>query len=135
MNFSFDGRLEMGPIWDYDGAYGNTTYNGNDSPEGIWIGEHASWYIRLLEDPYFVNCVRKRLREFYDHRQDYYDYIDRRADFLEQYVLVDDQVWHCIADPNIWNKPWCFSSYRKYVDRLKQWLEIRFDWLVDYFDA
>jgi len=135
MNFSFDGKLEMGPLWDYDGAYGNTTYNNNFDPEGLWIGTHASWYIRLMEDPYFVDCVKKRLREFYNNRQDYYDYIDKRAEFLQPYVLADDEKWHFIANPDIWNKPWCFSTYQAYVDRLKSWLEIRYNWLINYFGA
>ena len=37
MNHNEGGKLCMGPVWDFDIAFGNVNYNDNDKPEGVWI--------------------------------------------------------------------------------------------------
>jgi hypothetical protein len=49
MHLKRGGKLEMGPLWDFDWAFGGTILNNNDKPEGFWIGKAASWYVRLFK--------------------------------------------------------------------------------------
>lgn len=71
-----DGRLAMGPAWDFDMGMGNRTNWQIDDPEGwfvnrSWFGEgktppsqlrgpEGHWYRRLMTDPWFVERVRER---------------------------------------------------------------------------
>lgn len=57
MNIAPNGKLKMGPIWDFDIALGNINYNNNQVPEGFWI-KSASWISRMFDDPEFVNLVK-----------------------------------------------------------------------------
>ncbi|MFQ7088263.1 MAG: hypothetical protein ACLRTD_28295 [Bacteroides sp.] len=50
----------MGPLWDFDIAFGNINYNNNQLATGFWVKE-ASWIKRLFEDTYFVDKGRNAL--------------------------------------------------------------------------
>lgn len=102
----------MGPIWDFDLAFGNVNYNGNDSPEGFWIAK-APWFARLLEDPVFYKEVKCRFEYYHSIKDDIFRRINERAEYLKFSV---DQ------NNNRWNP-------RKEYSVLKDWLEKRFSWL------
>ena len=59
MNLKKGGKLKMGPLWDFDIAFGNVYYNGNDDPEGFWV-KSVTWYDRLFQDPLFMAKVKQR---------------------------------------------------------------------------
>ncbi len=109
MHSAPDGRIVMGPIWDFDLGYGNTTNNGCDSPIG-WHVRTSAWYTRLFEDPVFAQNVRMRFQSFYYNRSDYYSFIRRQACSLQPHV-----------ERNV--------SYEESIEKLLLWLEKRLDWL------
>lgn len=134
MNHSEDGLLYMGPVWDFDIAFGNVNYNDNDKPEGLWVAD-ASWYSRLLEDPYFLGKVKERFDFYYSSRNDLYRFIDAYADYLKPYVEKNEQRWHTM-DKQLWANPdVLFDTYEEYVSFLKNWLERRFEWMKENYVA
>jgi hypothetical protein len=109
MHSGTDGRIVMGPVWDFDLGYGNTTNNGCDSPVG-WHVCTSSWYRRLFEDDLFAQKVRRRFQFFYGNRNNYCSFVRRQAGSLRPHV-----------DRNV--------SYEENIDELLLWLEQRLDWL------
>lgn len=109
MHSAPDGRIVMGPVWDFDLGYGNTTNNGCDSPIG-WHVRTSAWYTRLFEDPVFAQNVRMRFQSFYYNRSDYNSFIRRQACSLQPHV-----------ERNV--------SYEESIEKLLLWLEKRLDWL------
>jgi len=129
MNWTEGGKIKMGPIWDFDGCFGNTTYNNNWSHEGLWMADKG-WYARLFQDPIFVKRVHNRFLEFYGHRQEWYDYIEARAKEINKYVLKDSDRWNDhLRDKTCWNVPVYRDTYWEYVDEFKEWTENRFQWM------
>ena len=68
-----NGKLFMGPVWDFNLAFGNADYCRAESTMG-WSFEFNSvcshhywlvpfWWSRLLSDPYFADKVRQRWKE------------------------------------------------------------------------
>ena len=47
----------MGPLWDFDLAFGNTDYADTRYYEGWWV-RYNPWYERLFEDPVFTEMVK-----------------------------------------------------------------------------
>lgn len=109
MHSGTDGRIVMGPVWDFDLGYGNTTNNGCDSPIG-WHVRNSLWYTRLFEDPMFAYHVRERFQFFYGNRNSYYSFLRCQAALLRPYVEWD--VSNCAC-----------------IENLLLWLEQRFEWL------
>lgn len=50
MNLRKGDKLKMGPVWDYDIAFGNINYSSNKDVEGFYI-KYAEWFVRMYGDP------------------------------------------------------------------------------------
>lgn len=133
MHSGFDGKIVMGPIWDFDIAFGNSIWNDCVSPEGFHIAK-ARWMERLLQDVQFKSAVRERFLFFYSRKEDYIYYILQSAAGLRPYALANDSVWHTIGvklDAN----PVVYETYDEEIEALVQWLERRFEWMKETFTA
>lgn len=127
MHLAPGGKLTMGPLWDFDLAFGNTLSNGNDVPEGFWIKRATPWFSRLFEDPAFVARVKQRYAEIYAGRSQLFHELDRLAASLSPAVPGNNSVWNFYdggADATR-----VLYAYDADVERLRDWLEIRFEWL------
>ena len=128
MNLSKGGKLKMGPIWDFDLGYGNTSTNGNDNPEGFWV-KRATWYSRLMKDSVFVNRVKERFDYFYSRRDDIMREIDENALYLRYSIIENDAKWAKLSQHG---DTW--TSYMEEVQALKNWINHRMEWLKEEFD-
>lgn len=123
MHSTKNGSIAMGPIWDFDLGYGNTTLNECNLPEG-WHVRLSSWYSRLFEDPLFVLNVKKRFQFFYDNRENYYAFIRQHADNLSVPMRKNDSIWQLSGDT--FEKK---NTYNEEVDALIMWMERRLEWM------
>lgn len=133
MNLKRGDKLKMGPIWDFDIAFGNINYNGNYSPEGFWIKGHTTWYDRLFKDPAFVAKVKERFTYFYDHRSDILENINANARYIRYSIEENENRWHTLYTET-WPNYDIWGSYANEVQALKTWLTRRFEWLNTEFD-
>lgn len=58
-----DGKLYMGPVWDYDIAFGGHDASSTTNPVGWSIKDRAVWFNKLMADPTFLNLVKERWTE------------------------------------------------------------------------
>ena len=128
MNLSRDGKLKMGPLWDYDIAFGNVNYLGNDNPEGFWILEKVTWYKRLFKDPKFVELVKERFAYFYGRRNDIFAEINSNADYLQYAALENNNKWGILYNYT-WPNSDILGTYQNEVQNMKNWINRRLEWL------
>lgn len=131
MNLARGGKLKMGPLWDFEKAFGNTTKK--EPAEGFVI-KNVKWFERLFQDPAFVAKVKERFDYFYTHQQDILSEINDNAEYLRYSVKEDDYRWDTYAGyksstVSVW------AAYGSMVDYMKQWLVARMDWLKKEYDA
>lgn len=125
-----NGKLAMGPLWDFDIALGNINYNDNDNPEGWWIKTTNKWYVRLFNDPKFTQAVKDRWQEVVPGlRTTIMEKIDGAA-FQTLHVAQQRnfQRWD-ILNEWVWPNAVVMGSYAGEVDYLKDWLTTRIDWM------
>lgn len=127
MNLTRDGKLKMGPLWDFDIAFGNVNYGDCGDPEGL-IYNWAELYTRLFQDPNFVAKVKERFKFFYSKREDIYNEINANATYLKYSTIENNNKWHTLYT-STWPNKEIWGSYENEVQSLKQWLEKRFQWL------
>ena len=63
MYINDDGKLVLGPMWDYDWSSGNPFLNSNNQYEQWYNDGRAGnnhWYHQVYSDPWFVSLVRER---------------------------------------------------------------------------
>ena len=134
MNLKRGGKLKMGPLWDFDLAFGNYPDNDNYKVEGFWLyKEWTTWYYRLFQDPVFVQKVKERFNYFYDHRDDIMNEINNSAHYLRYSIEENENKWntfyrYTFSNTNIW------GCYQNEVQLLKTWLNSRFEWLKVEYD-
>ena len=126
------GKLSMGPVWDFDIAFGNTTYNDNDKEEGFWLMK-AAWFDRLMKEKAFVDRVKARFAEFYAAQPQWYDYLDHYAAYLTPYIQLNEERWKTM-NVTLWSNPYVFPTYEDYMKELHRWLKTRMDWMKTEID-
>ena len=124
-------KIKMGPIWDFDLAFGNVNYSSAENPEGFWIKSRSPWYIRMFEDSYFSNQVKERFNYFYSNLS----VINSQVDDFESYITRSQkknfELYPGLLDPSVevWPVPARFDNHHDYVEHLKAWIQTRMEWL------
>lgn len=130
MNLQRGGKLKMGPVWDFEEAFGNiskSSYTG-------FVVKNVKWYTRLFQDPAFVAKVKERFDYFYDHQQDIISEINTNAEYLKYAVMENDHRWNNFAAyKTSISDTWVL--YGKAIGNMKTWLVARMSWLKQEFDA
>ena len=129
MNLQRGGKLKMGPIWDFDIAFGNVKESGTTAmlPQGFLL-EWSLWYQRLMQDPAFLSRLRHRFTYFYNHKEDFLTYINNDAQYLKYAAQENQKRWgtfyhYTYKQYDIW------GSYQNEVQNLKEWLNTRMEWM------
>lgn len=131
MHLKRGGKITMGPIWDFDLAFGNVDY-WDRGPYDFWI-KKSDWIIRMFKDPAFKARVKERYNYFYSRKYDIMREIDETAVYLKRSAQENENRWHTFYEyvlPNyeVW------GSYQNEVQSVKEWLNQRMDWLKTEFD-
>ena len=138
MSLRRGGKLKMGPLWDFDVAFGGywpteEGINVINNPTGFHIKE-ASWFRRLFMSPAFVAKVRNRFADYFRNRQLIYDRIDASAAQVKPHIYNENLLWGRVCQPEA-SKREVEDCYDDLIDRLKAWIELRMLWLNEHVAA
>ena len=130
INYKRGGKLKMGPVWDFEKAFGDT---GSTRATGFVI-KNVSWYKRLFKDPAFVAKVKERFDYYFNHQEDIFKSINENAQYLKYAIQEDNTKWDTFtsyksSDADTW------VLYQGQVSSMKSWLTERMRWLKEQFDA
>ncbi len=120
-------KIKMGPLWDFDLAFGNVNYSDATNPNGFWVKDHK-WYARLFQDPAFVLKVKSRFTYFRNNQNEILNKMDFYADYLKYAQEENDIKWNLFGN-YVWPNPVFFDTYQDEVNHLKNWYTQRMDWL------
>jgi len=136
---SEDGRLTMGPIWDYNLAFGNADYYEGWDPAGwqmdVELGGDGFkipfWWYRIWDDETFRDAFYQRWQEL------------RQSIFSEEYIIsmIDSAIaviaeaqvrnfqrWP-ILDQYVWPNAYVGGTYENEIDYLTNWITDRLEWM------
>ena len=138
---SNNGKITMGPIWDFNLAFGNADYyNGAFTDGWQWDfpcpfpydgGLNPFWWHRVLEDPVYYQNLQCRWKELRTSAFDL-NHIDALIDsfatlldsakerHFQKYPILGIYVW-----PNAYYPP----TYAEEIDTLKNWIAARVEWM------
>ncbi len=126
------GKLTLGPIWDFDIAFGNVNYNGNNAPQGWWVN-NSVWISRLMEDPIFRKKVQVRWNMLKATKiNSIFDFINQQAAYLKLSQKQNFNKWDVLYNYT-WPNAVVLGSYDNEVQYMKEWLAKRIAWMDDEF--
>tara|TARA_B100000767_G_scaffold265921_1_gene282585 strand:- start:3725 stop:5080 length:1356 start_codon:yes stop_codon:yes gene_type:complete len=136
-------KLSMGPIWDFNLAFGNADYcSGGDT--SVWAYKFNErcpgdtfpvpfWWERLLEDPSFVSKVKNRWRQLrvnaFSHNS-----ITQKIDNYNEILELSGSIkrnfdrWSIIGT-YVWPNNYIGGSYQQEINYIKNWINKRLTWL------
>ena len=120
-------KIKMGPIWDFDLSYGNLNYSDAQYTYDFYIRQN-NWISRLFDDPKFEEKVKNRFSFYYNKLDEFKETIDNYADYLDKSQKANFDRWD-ILGVYVWPNPVWNLTYKQEVDRLKNWIVERMNWL------
>jgi subtilisin-like proprotein convertase family protein len=133
------GKLNFGPVWDFDLAWDNCNYGNTFDPAG-WeyelqdtVHPQPVWWSRFMSDPYFleaVSCRWQSCRRTLLSNNSVYEVIDSTAAALNEAQARNFRQWPIMGTyifPNPQNQ--AGATYAGEVGALKSWLASRFSWI------
>lgn len=127
MNVKRGGKLKMGPLWDFDVAFGNN-YTSDIYPTEGWYVRDVTWYSRLFEDPVFENAVKDRFKFFYNNKNVVFQEINNLVQTIRYSVEQNENRWGTLYNYTFPNRD-IWGSYENEVQYLKQWMDARLEWM------
>ena len=129
-----NGKLTMGPIWDFNLSMGNSSFNQGWKTAGwlIYTNRVPFWWDRLLQDK---NFTRKLVKRWQTLRRDVLatskllDEINRTAEYLSEAQARNFQRWPILGRRVFGNPTWGSPTYQKEVEQMKRWLQARLRWM------
>jgi len=137
---SIDGKLKLGPLWDFNIAYGNAFYLEGYLTTG-WVvnsdlysaGYIPFWTRKLFNDSSFADQLKCRwleLRQGPLHLQRIMNKIDSCYNFLYEAQQRNFTRWNILGQ-EIWPNYYYGDTYEEEIYLLKAWIMGRLEWL-DY---
>ena len=128
-----EGVITMGPVWDFDVAYGNKPQKSMQDSE--------NWHIRKngWNKPFFSDdSLKKRASIFWkEHRNVFIgilDSIDTYSAQIKKAVQNEYKRWN-IQDATIYgNASYSPHSHQETIDSLKAWINRRIRWIDENYD-
>ncbi len=135
---SKDGKLYMGPIWDFNLGFGNADYcNAWLTTDWAWdfnniCGPHTPfWWAKFLKDPDYLQQFKERwtnVRQNVLSNETVLGHIDSLASVLEEPQKRNFAQWP-ILNQYVWPNSYVGGTYANEIGFLKSWITSRFDWL------
>ncbi len=137
------GKLNAGPIWDFDQTYGVSLVCSNNDFTG-WTylqnqddcGDHDSmplWWQTMMQDSLFQNrlkCRWTKFREEFLHSDSIDTWIDEDVLLISDAIQRNFTKWDDHIGESIWIEPQPIpQSYPEEIQYLKNWIASRVVWM------
>ncbi len=136
-----NGKLNMGPVWDYNLSFGNADYNAgwltNTWYYDLYLNsmDEFPWYKRLMEDPAFLQLRRERwfeLRAGPLSLQAIMASIDAKSDLLREAQARNFKRWPVLG-VDLWPNWYVGPTWESEVIWMKNWIRDRLLWIDSQF--
>ena len=128
------GKLHMGPLWDFNLAYGNVDYweNSQYAPGWMWSDQYRMyWFRRMVTDPIFAGFLKCRwteLRQSFLTNAYFTEAIDSMALLLDEAQQRNYQRWP-ILGVYVWPNQYVGQTYADEINFMKNWIIARLQWM------
>ena len=119
--------LKMGPVWDFDLAYG--IFRTGTTEHKDWIVRNSGWYKWLWKNDSFKNSCHNywaKNKHIFKNVPDSIESVSRR---IRKAVENDNKRWPTLNFTENMYHDIAFESYEDAVDSLKKWVSERYYWI------
>ena len=134
---SNNGGLKLGPLWDFNIAYGNCHDFNGYHPENFMYSytnfiDYRPFYVKkLMEQPFFINEIRckwEMFREYTLSENSIISLIDSCALVLNEAQQRNFEKWDILGN-YVWPNYYIGEDYNEEIELLKNWIYQRLYWM------
>jgi hypothetical protein len=133
-----NGKLNFGPVWDFNLAFGNANYGKGDQIDGWRADSDPSvWFKSLIKHPRFCEQLKvrwKSLRNGAFSNNTIYRIIDRHRSLIDPYVEENFAIWGGLGI-YVWPNAYWLPTFDKEQSALKSWTGLRAKWMDEAIAA
>jgi len=122
-----DKPLQMGPLWDFDQAYGEINLDGANGKE--WLIKKYGWFLWLWNNPSFASQAKTYWNTQKASFSAILDTIDKTKESIAKAVANDNKRWPVLKNQEIHFHHHDYPNYDNAIDSLKYWIEERIMWI------
>jgi hypothetical protein len=132
------GKLQPGPVWDLNLAYGNFDFASNPPlPTGwTWVkcqthNMRPFWIYNIVQTDTIQNAIACRWQELRDgplHTDSLMQFINKNLEIINEARIRNFQRWR-VTGIYVWPNYFVGTSYDEDVNYLKNWLQARLSWM------
>ena len=119
-------KIKMGPVWDFDLAYGNHSYEDFNLTEKWHVRNYWNYYL-FRDSLYEINTVKK-WKENHHLFESVLDSIDDVSLKLKSAARNNFKRWDILGVSKRWLRN-SYESYDEAVNDLKNWIKERTKWI------
>lgn len=125
-----NGKLFMGPCWDYDTCMGNQDVETCMDPKGFHV-RIAPWYVSLLRNDEFYSMLCNRWEELVSSGvfDRFIQNIDEQTEYLSEASANHFERWPTSLTSGDLRGKNALFTYEEEIDYLKNWIEKRIEFL------
>lgn len=138
---SKDGRLIMGPVWDFNIAFGNNLYYFAYTTQDFIYNDTTFndialfWFRKLMTETFFTKNIRCRWEDLHTNilsENSVSNLIDSCSNFINEAQERNFEKWDILGH-NIWPNYYIGDTYQEEIEILKEWLFARLKWIDENF--
>ena len=143
INVDIDEKIKMGPIWDFNLAFGNADYCDGANTQG-WMYNFNSicpgdvwqvpfWWRRLMESVYFKEKLKDKWQLYRSNNLSNLN-IESQIDSYVEYlntnnVVIENFYKWPILGRYVWPNYFIGATYESEINYLKGWINQRLNWM------
>jgi hypothetical protein len=139
---AYSHKTFYGPVWDFDLAFGNSTFQNADRLTGWQFAEGTNGYLyhkRLFKDSTLVEAFAQRwfeLRNGALHPDSIQQTIDSLIQLTAPAIVTNNKVWlqENSYIMNVWGQ-YITATYNEDIDLIKSWLTDRATWMDENIES
>lgn len=120
--------IQMGPVWDFDIAYGNWKTDSLRDPYN-WYIRNSGWNKMLFNNPKFEEVASEYWRQYESFFESFADSVKRYSSIVGSYTKNDAKRWPILGSSENWSHKESYNSYEEAVDSLISWINQRIKWI------
>jgi len=113
----YGGKISMGPLWDFDWAFGYIGYGITHFIDYTGRSDRHSFFNRFFEDPVFTAKYKERWNEKYTEILAVSEFIGDMGTKLKVAAAENFKIWHT------------YNNYARQITNMKEWWNNRCLWL------
>ena len=128
MTWEKGGPIHFGPLWDFDLAFGNASYEVNQSFDG-WYIRRGRWF-----SPLIINAdIREAVDVYWAENKTTFkaliDSIPLYRSIIEKAVKNEFRRWPILQNTENWALKDPYKTYDEAVEAMIKWMKSRYSWI------